>query len=138
MNTVKLKAREIPLSYKVLEMKALQEEIAPIAQLTNAIMGRESDKDKDMSLYDTPKHLENVAKAVRIMGNAWLRRNGKDQDLTDEMILDIMEPDEVSLAVVACVREINGAAESEIPPAEDEGPVDVTLEELKKKGTKGG
>ena len=138
MNTVQLKAREIPLSYKTLEMKALQEEIAPIAQLTNAIMGRESDEDNDMSLYGTPKHLENVAKAVRILGNAWLRRNGQEQDLTDEMILDIMDPDEVSLAVIACVREINGAAASEIPPAEEEGPVDVTLEQLKKKGTKGG
>ena len=134
---IKLKAREIPLSYKVREMKDLQEEIAPIVQLTNAIMGRKSDEDNDMSLYSTPEHLGNVAKAVRIMGNAWLRRNGQEQDLTDEMILDIMEPDEVSLAVVACVKTINGAAESEIPPEEETGPVDVTLEKMKKKEAKG-
>lgn len=136
MASITLNGREIPLSYKTREMKSLQEEVAPLGRLMNRILGRASDEDNEMSLFCTPEHLDAVAKTVRILGNAWLRREGKEQDLTDDLILDWMETDQVGDAVKACVLTINRANESEIPDNPDDGPVDVTLEQIKKKETK--
>ena len=46
--------------------------------------------------------------------------------------MDLME------SISACMDAINEGMMSEIPEKEEEGPVDVTLEEMKKKEEKGG
>ena len=43
MITIRLKGREIPLIYTVLEMKQIQEEIGPLARAIDMILGRNPD-----------------------------------------------------------------------------------------------
>ena len=134
MTTITLKGREIPLLYTTLEMKTIQEEIAPLDQVIAKISGRANDDDDEMSLYGSPGQLEALAKMIRILGNAALEEAGEEQDLTDKKILRWMRPKEIVSSIQACVSAINEGNESEIQ--EEDGPVDVTLEKLKKKEEK--
>lgn len=136
MATIKLKGREIPLLYTTLEMKELQEEIAPLGELQYIIVGRNKDDENDSSLYGRPEHLDAIAKSIRILGNAGLEDAGMDPDLTDKKVLRALRPGELPEAVNTCMKAMNEGMRSEFPEKEEEGPVDVTLEKLKKKEPK--
>ena len=139
MAVITLKGREIPLVYTTYEMKQMQEEIAPLDQLNHTICGRNPEDDKDDSRFATPAHLDAIAKAVRIMGNAGLEEAGEDGDLTDKKVMRAMKPTELGEMVDACMSTMYEAMKSEIPekPEEkQEGPVDETLEKIMKKKEK--
>ena len=140
MASVTLKGREIPLLYSTYEMKALQEEIAPLDRLNDAIFGRNPEDKTDTSKYGSPEHLNAVAKLVRILGNAGLEENGEAPDLTDKKVMRAIKPAELVDTMNTCVEAMNEGMFSEIPDETDEkakkGPVDVTLEEIKKKDEK--
>jgi hypothetical protein len=70
---------------------------------------------------------------IRILGNAGLEEAGEVADLTDKKILRALKPMELPEAVSACIEAFNEGMRSEIPEKEEEGPVDVVLEEMKKK-----
>ena len=133
MNTITLKGREIPLLYTTYEMKAIQEEIAPLSEFQYVVFGRNPDNSEDMSRYGSPEHLEALAKLIRILGNAGLEEAGEAADLTDKKVLRALKPFELVDAVSACFGAINDGLHSEIPEKKTEGPVDVTLEEMNKK-----
>jgi hypothetical protein len=136
MATITLRGREIPLLYTVFEMKTIQEEIAPLGELQYLIVGRNKDDEKDTSKYGGPDHLGAIAKLIRVLGNAGLEEAGEAPDLTDKKILRAMKPGDLVDAVNACLAAMNEGMRSEIPEKEEEGPVDVTLENLKKKEQK--
>lgn len=136
MATITLRGREIPLLYTVFEMKTIQEEIAPLGELQYLIVGRNKDDEKDTSKYGGPEHLGAIAKLIRVLGNAGLEEAGEAPDLTDKKILRAMKPGDLVDAVNACLAAMNEGMRSEIPEKEEEGPVDVTLENLKKKEQK--
>jgi len=136
--TITLKGREIPLLYTTYEMKTIQEEIAPIGKAMKIITGRNPDDEEDMSLYGGPAHLEAAAKMLRILGNAGLEEAGEDPNLTDKWVMRAIRPAELAEIINACFEAMNEGMKSEIPEKEETGPVDVTLEEMKKKEVKDG
>ena len=136
MVTITLKGREIPLLYTTYEMKTIQEEIAPIGQVIAIVTGRNPDDEDDKTKYCGPGHLEAVAKLIRILGNAGLEEHGEKPDLTDKMILRSMKPMQLPAMVNECISAMNEGMASEIPEKEEDGPVDVVLEEMKKKKEK--
>ena len=133
MASITLKGRKIPLVYTVYEMKAVQEEIAPLSEFQYIIFGRNKDDENDTSKYAGPEHLGAIAKLIRILGNAGLEEENEAADLTDKKILRAMKPAELVDAINACMEAMNEGMKSEIQEKEEEGPVDVTLEEMKKK-----
>ena len=137
MASITLKGREIPLLYTTYELKALQEEIAPFSRMINVILGRNPDDTTDTSAFGSAEHIEAVAKLIRILGNAGLEEAGEAADLTDKKVMRAIKPMDLMEKISACMDAINEGMVSEIPEKEDEGPVDVTLEEMKKKEVKG-
>jgi len=136
--TITLKGREIPLLYTTYEMKTIQEEIAPIGRALKLILGRNPDDDEDMSHYGSAEHIESAAKMIRILGNAGLEEAGEAPDLTDKWVMRAIRPTELAEIINACFDAMNEGMKSEIPEKEETGPVDVTLEEMKKKETRDG
>ena len=136
MVTITLKGREIPLAYTTYEMMLIQRDIAPISRAVKLALGKNPDDDEDLSLFGGADHLKAVAALIRILGNAGLEEAGETADLTDKRILRAMKPNELIMAISKCMDAMNEGMASEIPPKEEEGPVDVTLEEMKKKETR--
>ena len=133
MATITLKGREIPLIYTTQEMLTIQQEIAPYDRMIQAILGKDPADENNTQIYLSAEHLANVAKAVRILGNAGLEEAGEKPDLTDKFVLRVLPPPDVQIAINRCMEAIAIGMKSEIPPKEEDGPVDVTLEEMNKK-----
>ena len=138
MASIILKGREIPLLYTTYEMKIVQEELGPISRAISLVLGRNPDDPDDRSMYGGAEHLTAAAKLIRIMGNAGLEESGQDADLTDKKVMRALKPFDLADAINACMDAMAVGMSSEIPEKEEEGPVDVTLEEMKKKDGKDG
>ena len=136
--SITLKGREIPLLYTTYEMKTIQEEIAPLGRTLKIILGRNPDDENDTSLYGGAAHIDAAAKMIRILGNAGLEEAGEAPDLTDKWVMRAIRPGDLAGMVNACIDAMSAGMKSEIPEKEETGPVDVTLEEMKKKETKEG
>lgn len=133
MAQITLRGRVVPLEYTTYEMKQIQEEIAPIGKAIALMMGRNPEDETDMTQFAGAGHLEALGKAIRIMGNAGLEMAGEEPNLTDKAVLRMLKPPEIAAAMNACTEAMDEGMRSEIPPEEETGPVDVTLEEMKKK-----
>ena len=133
MARISLKGREVPLLYTVWEMKEIQEEIAPLGEAMAMVLGRNPEDDTDTSRFGGAEQLGAVAKLIRILGNAGLEEAGESPDLTNKKVLRALKPGDLMSAVNACLDAMNEGMASEIPDEEEDGPVDVTLEEMKKK-----
>ena len=138
MVTITLKGREIPLLYTTYEMKLAQEEIGPLSEMQYKLFGRNKDDDKDTSLYAGAEHIATVSKMIRILGNAGLEEAGEEPNLTDKWIMRAMKPIDIADAINRCSAAMNEGMSSEFPEKKQEGPVDVTLEEITKKKEKAG
>ena len=138
MASITLRGREIPLLYTTYEMKTIQEEIAPIGKALKLVLGRNPEDENDTSLYGGAEHIGAAAKLIRILGNAGLEEAGEAADLTDKKVMRAIRPGDLAIMVNACFDAMNEGMKSEIPEEKPEGPVDVTLEEMKKKETKDG
>ena len=136
MVTIELKGREIPLLYTTWEMKQIQEELGPISTAIKKVLGRNPEDENDMSLYAGAEHLAAVAVLIRILGNAGLEESGEVPDLTDKKILRALRPVDMADVVNKCMDAMAEGMRSEIPEKKQEGPVDVTLEEMQKKKEK--
>lgn len=133
MATIKIKGRNVPLLYTVYEMKAIQEEIGPLAEAINLVLGRNPEDETDRSRYLSKEHLEAATKLIRILGNAGLEEAGEAPNLTDKMIARAIRPVELPIMISACMDAMNAGMMSEIPEKKQDGPVDVVLEEIEKK-----
>lgn len=136
MASITIKGREIPLIYTVYEMKQVQEEIAPLDRAISLVLGRNPDDKEDQSKYGGAEHLEAAATLIRILGNAGLEETGEAPDLTEKKIMRALKPGELMMAINACLDVMAEGMASEIPEKKQEGPVDVTLEDMKKKEVK--
>ena len=136
MITITLKGREIPLLYTTWEMKQVQEDLGPISKAIKKVLGRNPDDKEDMSKYGGAEHLTAAAKLIRILGNAGLEESGEAADLTDKKVLRALKPADLAEAVNKCMDAMAEGMKSEIPEKKQEGPVDVTLEEMNKKKEK--
>lgn len=133
MASIKIKGREIPLIYTVYEMKQLQEEIAPLNETINLVLGRNPEDETDKSRYLSKEHINAVVKSIRIMGNAGLEEAGEEADMTDKKVARAIRPAEMPMMVNAVMEAMNAGMASEIPKKQQDGPVDVVLEEIEKK-----
>lgn len=133
---ITLRGRPIPLLYTTYEMKLIQEEIAPISKAVSIATGRNPDDAEDKSKYAGAEHLAALAKLVKVLGNAGLEEAGDTPDLTEKWILRALNPSRIPEAVNACMEAMAEGMRSEIPEKDENEPVDVTLEEMKKKEPK--
>lgn len=136
MAKITLRGKEIPLILTTLEIKQLQEEIAPIGKLIMRLIGRAETDDEEASMYMSAEHLDTIGKTIRILGNAGLEETGEEPDLTDKWVMRALKPSMITEAIGTCISAINEGMESEIPAEKAEGPVDVTLEQINKKKEK--
>ena len=130
--------KEIPLKYSTLEMLDIQESVGQIDRAIKMLNGLNPDDDSDLSKVVGKDQLKTLGAFLRILGNAGLRERGEEADLKSREILSWIQPFEIYVAVNAVMDEIAVGMRSEIPDKEEEGPVDVTLEEMKKKEMKEG
>ena len=136
MVEITLRGRTIPLVYTTFEMKQIQEEIAPLDKFAYMVFGRNPEDENDTSLYGGPEHLRAAGALIRILGNAGLEEAGEKPDLTDKWVLRSLKPATLAEAVNKCMLAVNEGNQSEIPQKQDDGPVDVTLEQMNKKKEK--
>ena len=133
----KIRGREVPLLYTTEEMLTIQEEIGPLHETITKASGANPENSKDTSLFGSKEHLKTLAKLIRILGNAGLEESGEAADLTEKGVLRAIKPNEIFLAINSVMTCLNEGMRSEIPDdiekKAQQGPVDVTLEEIKKK-----
>lgn len=146
MDSIIIGGRTIPLFYSTLEMVEIEKSIGCTAfQLTEKIMGarriggddEESENfDVQIDLIDKPENKENLGRLIRILGNAGLEEAGQEPDLTDRWVLRHMKPGMIMIYAMAVMTVINEGNQMEAKK-EDNGPVDVLLEEEQGKKSPG-
>lgn len=115
--TVEIGGRVIPLKYTMRELADMEEQIGTMDQFRDLILeGR--------------KRLRNMAAAIRIMGNAGLKEAGQEPDLTDDKVLDAMDPNKMKTYQIAVLAAFTGGWKME---TEEEKEHDVVLEEIERK-----
>lgn len=115
--TVEIGGRVIPLKYTMRELADMEEAIGTMDQFRDLILtGR--------------KRLRNMAAAIRIMGNAGLKAAGEADSLTDDWLLDNMEPNKMKTYQIAVLAAFTGGWKME---TEEEKEHDVVLEEIERK-----
>lgn len=135
MAEIELKGRKIPLLMTSWELKTIQEEIAPMHLAIELVGGMDPDAKNGKADFGNPKQLKALAAMIRILGNAGLEEAGENPDLTEKKIMRSIRPNADTLnEIIGSVMEtLADGMKSEIPPKEQDGPVDVTLEEINKK-----
>ena len=115
--TVEIGGRVIPLKYTMRELADMEEQIGTMDQFRDLILeGR--------------KRLRNMAAAIRIMGNAGLKDAGEEANLTDDGVLDAMDPNKMKTYQIAVLAAFTGGWKME---TEEEKEHDVVLEEIERK-----
>lgn len=146
MDSIIIGGRTIPLFYSTLEMIEIEKSIGCTAfQLTEKIMGARrigGDDEEDenfevqIDLIDKPENKENLGRLIRILGNAGLEEAGQEPDLTDRWVLRHIKPGMIMIYAMAVMAVINEGNQMEAKK-EDNGPVDVLLEEEQGKKSPG-
>lgn len=119
--TLNIGDRTIPLYFGMDEFIEIEETIGNLGELRDLILkGRQ--------------RLRNMIGAIRILGNAGLKREGKEADLTDEWLKENMDPHALmayQIAVLACLQR---DGESQAVNEENENKErDLVLEEIQQK-----
>ena len=116
--TLKIGKREIPLRFRMNQFIELEEELGNLGEIREKLT--------------TDRHrLKNLIFCIRVLGNAGLKAAGKEPDLTDEELREIMEPHQLmayQVAVLGCLSKEN---KSEAQQERDENTErDLVLEEI--------
>lgn len=141
MMTIKIGGREIPLYLSTYEMIAIQDEIGcTMAQLRDDVFGLHQEiEDEGNTWYfeiaRDPQRQKKFGTLMKIMGNAGLEENGQDPDLTEKWILRHIKPGMILPYSLTAMAVINDAQQSETAAErkEEDGPVDVMVEEENRK-----
>lgn len=144
MESIIIGGRKIPLFYSALEMVEIEKSIGCTAfQLNEKVMGARKIGDDDdenaefrIDLIDKPENKENLGKLIRILGNAGLEEDGQEPDLTDRWVLRHMKPGMIMIYAMAVMAIVNEGNQMEAKK-EENGPVDVLLEEEQGKKSPG-
>ena len=119
--SVKIAGQEIPLRYTMRELADMEEAIGTMDNFRDLIL-----KGK--------RRLRNMVTAIRIMGNAALEKEGKNPALTDDWLLDHMDPGQIKSYQIAVLGAFTDGFRMEI---ENQQGRDLVLEELERKKEKG-
>ena len=114
---LQIAGRDIPLRYTMRELAAMEEAIDTMDQFRDLIL-----KGK--------RRLRNMATAIRIMGNSGLEKAGLTGDLTDDWLLDHMNPGKIKAYQIAVLGAFTDGFQME---TENEKERDLVLEELERK-----
>lgn len=119
--TVNIGERTIPLRFRMNQFIEIEEEIGNLGEIKELLL-----KGK--------KRVRNTVSMIRIMGNAGLQHAGEEPDLTDDWLLENMDPHGLlayQVAVIGCMSketESQAAAEEKQDEARD-----VVLDEINAK-----
>ena len=120
-NPLRIGDREIPLRFRMNQFAEAEEEIGSMAEIEDLLMNGKA-------------RARNLAKMIRIMGNAGLKHEGQEPDLTDEWLLENMMPKYLQAYQVAVCMAMSEETQMQAPKAMGENEErDLVLEELNKK-----
>ena len=123
MDNIKLKIgeREIPLRFRMNQFIEIEEEVGNLGEVRELILkGRQ--------------RLRNLIKVIRILGNAGLKNEGEEADLTDEWLKENMDPHALMAYQIAAIGCLSKETESEAAKEEsEEKERDLVLEEIEEK-----
>lgn len=118
---VKIGEREIPMLFWMPEFLEIEETVGNLGEIRNLILNGK-------------QRLRNMITVTRILGNAGLKAAGEIPDLTDEWLMENMDPHKLmqyQLAVLACMSD---DSKSEAAQEEsEEKDRDLVLEEIEQK-----
>ena len=119
--TLNIGDRTIPLYFGMDEFIEIEETIGNLGELRDLILkGRQ--------------RLRNMIGAVRILGNAGLKREGKEADLTDEWLRENMDPHALlayQIGILACLQR-DGESQA-VNENNENKERDLVLEEIEQK-----
>lgn len=116
-HTMTIGGREIPLRYTMRELADMEEAIGTMDNFRDLIL-----KGK--------QRLRNMTAAIRIMGNSGLSHAGETADLTDDWLLDHMDPGKLKGYQIAVLAAFTHGFEMETSQNTVRDPV---LEEIERK-----
>lgn len=115
--SVKIAGREIPLRYTMRELADMEEAIDTMDNFRELIM--------------QGKHrIRNMAAAIRIMGNSGLKKAGEKDELTEDWLLDHLDPGQIKTYQIAVLGAFTDGFQME---TEEQRERDLVLEELERK-----
>lgn len=115
--SLQIAGREIPLRYTMRELADMEEAIGTM------------DNFRDLMLKGSHR-LRNMAAAIRIMGNSGLNKAGETADLTDDWLLDHMDPGKLKGYQIAVLGAFTDGFRME---TEEDQERDLVLEEIERK-----
>lgn len=121
MYTIAIGGRVIPLRYTMRELADMEEAIGTM------------DNFRDLILKGS-RRLRNMVTAIRIMGNSALAHKGEPADLTDDWLLDNMNPGQIKTYQIAVLGAFTDGWEME---TQREAVRDPVLEEIERKKEQG-
>lgn len=119
--SLQIAGREIPLRYTMRELADMEEAIGTM------------DNFRDLMLKGSHR-LRNMAAAIRIMGNSGLNKAGETADLTDDWLLDHMDPGKLKGYQIAVLGAFTDGFRME---TEEDQERDLVLEEIERKKEQG-
>ena len=115
---VMIGGRDIPLRFKMPEFMAIEEEIGNLGDIRELLL-----KGK--------KRGRNMIGVIRIMGNAGLKAEGKEADLTDEWLTENMDPHAMIAYQATVIAALSKEEASEAVKEENENKErDLVMEEI--------
>ena len=115
--SVEIGGRTIPLTFKMPQFADMEEAIGNLSLIEDLLL-----KGK--------KRVRNTAAAIRIMGNAGLKEADGQPDLTDDWVLNNMQPRRIMEYQAAVMAAINAGMSME---STEEKERDLVLEEIERK-----
>ena len=115
--SLQIAGREIPLRYTMRELADMEEAIGTM------------DNFRDLMLKGSHR-LRNIVVAIRIMGNSGLNKAGETADLTDDWLLDHMDPGKLKGYQIAVLGAFTDGFRME---TEEDQERDLVLEEIERK-----
>ena len=116
--SVNIGERKIPLKFGMREFVQIEETVGNLGEIRDLILNGKN-------------RLRNMITVIRILGNAGLKRDGEEADLTDEWLYDNMDPHALmayQMGIIACMSK---AEKSEAIKEENEKTErDLVLEEI--------
>ena len=118
---VTIAEREIPLRFRMNEFAQIEEEVGNLAEVKELVLNGKN-------------RIRNTVRIIRIMGNAGLRHAGETDDLTDDWLMENMDPHALLAYQVAVLGCMTKESESQAQQEEDENRErDLVLEEIQAK-----
>ena len=113
--------RNIPLRFRMDQFEEMEEEIGNLGNTKELFLNGK-------------KRVRNVVTAIRILGNAGLKHDGQEANLTDEWLKEKMDPHALmayQIAVIACLSKESSSEAAKEEAEEKER--DLVLEEIEAK-----